>query len=67
MHRPVSTRVHTRVVRLAVCVLAGAATVVVLAPAAGADPGHVPGRQLPSTSSAPLNSPELTHHHGRKL
>ena len=55
------------VLRLASCALAGAAAVLVMAPAASADPAHDPGRELPSTSSAPLNSPALTHNHGRKL
>ncbi|MDP9466119.1 MAG: hypothetical protein M3P31_02590 [Actinomycetota bacterium] len=53
--------------RLATCVLAGAATVLVAAPAASADPVHQPGHELPGTSSAPLNAPPLTVPHGRKL
>ena len=53
--------------RLASCALAGAAAVLVLAPAASADPGHDPGRELPPASSASLNSPQFTEHHGRKL
>jgi hypothetical protein len=55
------------VLRLATCALAGAATVLVLAPAASADPAHDPGRELPQTSSAPLNAPPFTNNHGRKL
>jgi hypothetical protein len=56
------------VLRLASCALAGAATLLVLAPAASADPGHEPGRELPeAASSASLHSPAHTHHHGRKL
>jgi hypothetical protein len=55
------------VLRLASCVLAGAAAVLVMAPAAHADPAHDPGRELPATSSAPLVAPPFTDNHGRKL
>lgn len=55
------------VVRLASCALAATATVLVTAPAAGADPVHTPGSTLPGVSSAPLNAPPLTMPHGRKL
>lgn len=60
-------RVPRSVVRLASCALAGAAAVLVMAPAASADPGHQPGRELPGASSAPLNAPPFTLPHGRKI
>ncbi len=56
------------VLRLASCALAGAAALLVTAPAASADPVHDPGRELPpAASSAALHSPEFTDNHGRKL
>ena len=68
--RPFSEEAPMRrpLLRLASCALAGAAAVLVMAPAASADPGHDPGRELPpAASAASLNSPEFTHNHGRKL
>lgn len=54
--------------RLASCVLAGVATVLVTAPAASADPAHEPGREMPpAASAASVNSPQFTLPHGRKL
>lgn len=56
------------VLRLACCALAAAAAVLVMAPAASADPAHDPGRDLPTpASAASLNSPERTNNLGRKL
>ena len=53
--------------RLGSCVLAGAATVLVSAPAANAVPAHTPGHQMPANSLAPLKAPPFTLPHGRKL
>jgi hypothetical protein len=54
--------------RLACCALSAVATVLVTAPAASADPTHVPGcERPPAAGAASMHSPQLTLPHGRKL